>query len=124
MNNIDIFLVQTLHRFGVIDYFNLVGLKWGGLDIESPEKFGQVVDDYLNLLIVLLSERSLSLGQDLVTTGKREIIHQLALYPDGIGFSELHKLMPERLVKMRDGSQTFEDLLLSVATLRLPTSLV
>jgi E3 ubiquitin-protein ligase UBR1 len=71
----------------------------------------------------LLSERSLSLGQDLVTTGRREIIHQLALHPDGVGFSELAKSMSERVVKMKGCETSFEELLVSVATLRMPAGL-
>jgi E3 ubiquitin-protein ligase UBR1 len=124
IHDIDLFVVHSLVRYGVVEYFKSNGDCEDALNVESPEKFSQVVDDYLNLLIVLLSERSLSLGHDLITTGRREIIHLLALHPNGIGFSELYKSMPERLVKKRDRGTSFEEILLSVATLRMPLGLV
>jgi hypothetical protein len=57
IEDIDMFLVFCLDRYGVLEYFNGVGID--PLEDESPEKFSQLVDDFLNLLIVMLSERAL-----------------------------------------------------------------
>ncbi|CAG8576647.1 181_t:CDS:2 [Paraglomus brasilianum] len=123
----DLFLVQTalavldpeLVLATIVDRFELVywvnGRQTFTLYDRTQSIF--VAEEFLTLLIVLVSERGNAAGLDSEQKIRREIIHGLCLGP--LAYSELTKRIPERL----NEDSKFDKMLSYLATYRPPDSL-
>jgi len=129
----DIFLLQTSlvtvnpsrMLVGMVDRFNLNHWMEGNYSTPAGYDDGQVLDlaeDFLHLLIVILSDRLPLIPQQeepaLQTLKiRRELIHTLCFKP--LQYSELSRQISERLLD----SDTFQEVLTEVANYRPPDGL-
>ncbi|KAJ2556601.1 E3 ubiquitin-protein ligase ubr1 [Coemansia sp. RSA 1933] len=105
-------LMTLLDRFGLYDWFSgrpHVSRIYDHLQTQY------MVEEFLNLLIVLVSERHVATGKNTLDLSRREIVHG-CLSP--ISYSELTKKIPERLAENTE----FDMLLQQMANYRGPTS--
>ncbi|KAJ1666955.1 E3 ubiquitin-protein ligase ubr1 [Coemansia sp. RSA 1646] len=108
----DHILMTLLDRFGLYDWFS--GRPHASR-IYDPLQTQYMVEEFLNLLIVLVSERHVATGKNTLDLSRREIVHG-CLSP--ISYSELTKKIPERLAEHTE----FDTLLQQMANYRGPVS--
>lgn len=125
----EVFLTMLIDRFAICDWFSLGGIRDS---IYEATQITTMIQEFLNLVILILTERSniaaLSGSEQL----RREIIHLLASNRSGMAYSEIYKEVPETLLELvgegeNEGkagskSETFEHLLKSVSTFKFPDS--
>ncbi|KAJ1801177.1 E3 ubiquitin-protein ligase ubr1 [Coemansia sp. RSA 2399] len=105
-------LMTLLDRFGLYDWFS--GRPHASR-VYDPIQTQYMVEEFLNLLIVLVSERHVATGKNTLDLSRREIVHG-CLSP--ISYSELTKKIPERLAENTE----FDTLLQQMANYRGPVS--
>ncbi|KAJ2703649.1 E3 ubiquitin-protein ligase ubr1 [Coemansia sp. IMI 209128] len=110
----DHILMTLLDRFGLYDWFSGRPL---GSRIYEPFHLQYMVEEFLNLLIVIVSERHVATGKNPLDLARREIVHG-CLSP--ISYSELSKKIPERLAEHTE----FDNLLQQMADYRGPVSVM
>ncbi|KAJ2678128.1 E3 ubiquitin-protein ligase ubr1 [Coemansia spiralis] len=108
----DHILMTLLDRFGLYDWF--CGRQDSSRSYD-PFHTQYMVEELLNLLIVLISERHVATGKNALDLARREIVHG-CLSP--ISYSELTKKIPERLAEHTE----FDTLLQQMANFRGPAS--
>ncbi|KAJ1887761.1 E3 ubiquitin-protein ligase ubr1, partial [Kickxella alabastrina] len=110
----DHILMTMLDRFGLFDWLSGRPHPLPGYE---PTHMHYMVEEFLNLLIVLVSERHVATGKTAVDLARREIVHG-CLSP--ISYSELTKKVPERLTELTE----FDNLLQEMADYRGPLSVL
>ncbi|KAJ2722882.1 E3 ubiquitin-protein ligase ubr1 [Coemansia sp. Benny D115] len=110
----DHILMTLLDRFGLYDW--LSGRPHEP-SVYEPAHMHYMVEEFLNLLIVLVSERHVAMGKNILDLARREIVHG-CLSP--ISYSELSKKVPERLAEHTE----FDNLLQQLANYRGPVSVL
>ncbi|KAJ2057451.1 E3 ubiquitin-protein ligase ubr1, partial [Coemansia sp. S155-1] len=110
----DHILMTLLDRFGLYDWFSGRPL---GSRVYEPFHLQYMVEEFLNLLIVIVSERHIATGKNPLDLARREIVHG-CLSP--ISYSELSKKIPERLAEHTE----FDNLLQQMADYRAPVSVM
>ncbi|KAJ2908984.1 E3 ubiquitin-protein ligase ubr1, partial [Coemansia aciculifera] len=110
----DHILMTLLDRFGLYDWFSGRPL---GSRVYEPFHLQYMVEEFLNLLIVIVSERHVATGKNSLDLARREIVHG-CLSP--ISYSELSKKIPERLAEHTE----FDNLLQQMADFRGPVSVM
>ncbi|KAJ2596788.1 E3 ubiquitin-protein ligase ubr1 [Coemansia sp. RSA 1721] len=110
----DHILMTLIDRFGLYDW--LSGRPHSS-PVYEPSHMHYMVEEFLNLLIVLISERHVALGKNALDLARREIVHA-CLSP--ISYSELAKRIPERLAEHTE----FDNLLQQMANFRGPISVL
>ncbi|KAJ2755719.1 E3 ubiquitin-protein ligase ubr1 [Coemansia pectinata] len=110
----DHILMTLLDRFGLYDWFSGRPL---GSRVYEPFHLQYMVEEFLNLLIVVVSERHIATGKNPLDLARREIVHG-CLSP--ISYSELSKKIPERLAEHTE----FDNLLQQMADYRAPVSVM
>ncbi|KAJ1862510.1 E3 ubiquitin-protein ligase ubr1, partial [Coemansia sp. RSA 2703] len=110
----DHILITLLDRFGLCDW--LSG-RTHVPTVYEPSHMYYMVEEFLNVLIVLVSERHVATGKNALDLARREIVHG-CLSP--ISYSELSKKIPERLAEHTE----FDNLLQQMANYRGPVSVL
>ncbi|KAJ2356827.1 E3 ubiquitin-protein ligase ubr1, partial [Coemansia sp. RSA 2618] len=110
----DHILMTLVDRFGLYDWF--CGQLHSSRSYE-PVHMQYMVEEFLNLLIVIVSERHVATGKNALDLARREIVHG-CLSP--ISYSELSKKVPERLAENTE----FDNLLQKMADYRGPTGIM
>ncbi|KAJ2113205.1 E3 ubiquitin-protein ligase ubr1, partial [Coemansia sp. RSA 788] len=110
----DHILMTLVDRFGLYDWFS--GRPHASR-IYEPFHIQYMVEEFLNLLIVIVSERHVATGKNALDLARREIVHG-CLSP--ISYSELSKKVPERLAENTE----FDNLLQKMADYRGPTGIM
>ncbi|KAJ1671381.1 E3 ubiquitin-protein ligase ubr1, partial [Coemansia sp. RSA 25] len=110
----DHILMTLLDRFGLYDWFSGRPLS---SRVYEPFHLQYMVEEFLNLLIVIVSERHVATGKNSLDLARREIVHG-CLSP--ISYSELSKKIPERLAEHTE----FDNLLQQMADFRGPVSVM
>ncbi|KAJ2745977.1 E3 ubiquitin-protein ligase ubr1 [Coemansia sp. BCRC 34301] len=110
----DHILMTLLDRFGLYDWFSGRPLN---SRVYEPFHLQYMVEEFLNLLIVIVSERHVATGKNSLDLARREIVHG-CLSP--ISYSELSKKIPERLAEHTE----FDNLLQQMADFRGPVSVM
>ncbi|KAJ2599502.1 E3 ubiquitin-protein ligase ubr1 [Coemansia sp. RSA 1804] len=108
----DHILMTLLDRFGLYDWFS--GRPHASRVYDTLHT-QYMVEEFLNLLIVLVAERHVATGKNALDLSRREIAHG-CLTP--ISYSELTKKIPERLAEHTE----FDTLLQQMANYRGPVS--
>ncbi|KAJ2792749.1 E3 ubiquitin-protein ligase ubr1, partial [Coemansia guatemalensis] len=85
--------------------------------IYEPMHMQYMVEEFLNVLIVLVSERHVATGKNTLDMARREIVHGCL---SSISYSELSKKIPERLAENTE----FDNLLQQMADFRGPTGIM
>ncbi|CEP07588.1 hypothetical protein, partial, partial [Parasitella parasitica] len=106
----DRFLITLIDRFDLGGWF--LGTKSHFVYDASQTVF--MVEEFLNLLIVIVSERANISGMSIQDKIRREIIHSLCLGPSA--YSDLTKRIPERLSEHPE----FDRILAGVANFKQP----
>ncbi|OMJ25777.1 E3 ubiquitin-protein ligase ubr1 [Smittium culicis] len=111
----DNILMSMVDRFELNEYFQgQPFLIEGQLDPQNPRSI-ELAEEFLSLLIVLISDRNVASGKGSKELSRREIVHGcLSL----TSYSELTKKIPERLAE----HPLFDNLLLELTQYRAPTS--
>ncbi|KAJ2469080.1 E3 ubiquitin-protein ligase ubr1, partial [Coemansia sp. RSA 2322] len=110
----DHILMTLLDRFGLYDWFSG---RAQSSRVYEPFHLQYMVEEFLNLLIVIVSERHVATGKNALDLARREIVHG-CLSP--ISYSELSKKIPERLAEHTE----FDNLLQQMADFRGPVSVM
>ncbi|KAJ2611062.1 E3 ubiquitin-protein ligase ubr1 [Coemansia sp. RSA 1365] len=110
----DHILMTLLDRFGLYDWFS--GRPHASR-IYEPMHMQYMVEEFLNVLIVLVSERHVATGKNTLDMARREIVHGCL---SSISYSELAKKIPERLAENTE----FDVLLQQMADFRGPTGIM
>ncbi|KAJ1953995.1 E3 ubiquitin-protein ligase ubr1, partial [Linderina pennispora] len=110
----DHILMALLDRFGLYDWFS--GQPHVS-EVYEQSHLQYMVEEFLNVLIVLVSERHVATGKNALDLARREIVHG-CLSP--IAYSELSKKIPERLAEHTE----FDNLLQEMAEYRSPVSIM
>ncbi|PIA14708.1 hypothetical protein COEREDRAFT_46427 [Coemansia reversa NRRL 1564] len=110
----DHILMTLLDRFGLYDWFS--GRPHVSR-IYEPMHMQYMVEEFLNVLIVLVSERHVATGKNTLDMARREIVHGCL---SSISYSELAKKIPERLAENTE----FDILLQQMADFRGPTGIM
>ncbi|KAF2742690.1 RING finger domain-containing protein [Sporormia fimetaria CBS 119925] len=115
------FLATMIDRFGILDWMRG---KW---NFDQPDGFEDaqtidIVEDFVHLLIILLSERThlIPLEDDPdqhIAAIRRDIAHVLCFKP--LSFSELTSRLPERV----HSADSFQDIISEMTTFRPPEGL-
>ncbi|KAJ2768082.1 E3 ubiquitin-protein ligase ubr1, partial [Coemansia nantahalensis] len=106
----DHIMMTLIDRFGLYSWFSGRPHTPQAYD---PSHTQYMVEEFLNLLIVIVSERYVATGKSALDMARREIVHG-CLSP--ITYSELSKKIPERLAEIIE----FENLLQQIADYRGP----
>ncbi|KXS20443.1 hypothetical protein M427DRAFT_41232 [Gonapodya prolifera JEL478] len=91
------FLGSLLHRYGLADWF--AGNHKASIGVEmEPQHLSTMAEDMLELLIVIITERTKLGGQSWEEQTRKEIVHQLALHwkKGGAAHSEILRTMSSR----------------------------
>ncbi|OMH86259.1 E3 ubiquitin-protein ligase ubr1 [Zancudomyces culisetae] len=114
----DHILLSIVDRFELFDWFSGRPHKLDG-EVAGcePSQVVYLVEEFLTVLIVLVSDRDVAAGRSSKELSRREIIHGCL---SQTSYSELTKKIPERLA---DHPQ-FDTMLLELATFRPPTSVL
>ncbi|KAI8969011.1 hypothetical protein BDF20DRAFT_916425 [Mycotypha africana] len=104
------FLATLLDRFNLVDWF--MGKQ--NHDTYDSTQLVFMVEDLLNLLIVIISERANIDGMSITDKVRREIVHNLCL--GSSAYSDLSKRIPERIAEHPE----FDRILLEVANFKSP----
>ncbi|KAJ1566168.1 hypothetical protein HK096_002677 [Nowakowskiella sp. JEL0078] len=121
----DLYLQTLLERFDMTKWFHgRIKEAQTSTGFENSQMV-QLGEDLLQLLIVVLSERSRAAAVDIHHEMKMEIIHTLAVKPSGISFSVLTSKIPRKLTEWTPEEGVLDkrlitDVLLEVATFRQP----
>ncbi|KAJ1871195.1 E3 ubiquitin-protein ligase ubr1 [Coemansia sp. RSA 990] len=110
----DHILMTLLDRFELYDWFSG---RIQQSQVYEPFHLQYMVEEFLNLLIVIMSERHVATGKNALDLARREIVHG-CLSP--ISYSELSKKVPERLAENTE----FDNLLQKMADYRGPTGIM
>ncbi|KNC99335.1 uncharacterized protein SPPG_05583 [Spizellomyces punctatus DAOM BR117] len=119
----DMFITSVLDRFDLVSWFQGRVREAAALTALEPGQLTNLAEDLLHLLIVLLTERSRICAHSLEQEMRREIIHHLAVQPQGLAYSELQKRIPERLVDSAPESphgKSFDDVLAELSDFTFP----
>lgn len=104
------FLATLIDRFDLVSWF----LGKSTHDFYDATQTVFMVEDILNLLIVIASERANVSGMSILEKIRREIIHNLCLGPSA--YSDLTKRIPERITEHPE----FDHILNEVARFKSP----
>ncbi|KAJ1733245.1 E3 ubiquitin-protein ligase ubr1 [Coemansia biformis] len=110
----DHILMTLLDRFGLLDWFS--GRPHTS-QIYDATHMQYMVEEFLNLLIVIVSERYVATGKSALDMARREIVHGCL---SAISYSDLSKKIPERLAEIIE----FENLLQKIADYRGPVGIM
>ncbi|KAJ2159520.1 E3 ubiquitin-protein ligase ubr1 [Coemansia sp. RSA 552] len=110
----DHILMTLLDRFGLYEWFK--GHPHASRVYDQPQT-QSMVEELLNVLIVIVSERHVATGKNALDLARREIVHG-CLSP--ISYSELSKRVPERLAENTE----FDNLLQKLSNYRGPTGIM
>ncbi|KAI8819844.1 uncharacterized protein EV422DRAFT_620707 [Fimicolochytrium jonesii] len=114
----DIFLTALLDRYDLSLWFTGDPRACSSATGHEDQQIVLLVEDFLELLITLFSERSKLLQFDDRAELRREMVHHLAAAGShGVTYSELSNRIPERLV---DTADDFDDILGTVAEYKSP----
>ncbi|KAI8803245.1 hypothetical protein BJ742DRAFT_683363 [Cladochytrium replicatum] len=132
------FLTQVMNRFDLVEWFKgrmnhpTIFARIPGVDAQQVVS---MVEDVLQLLIVVLTERGNVSGASVQSEMRKEIVHHLAVKKIGLPYSELTRRVPSTLVQWTDqggvsgvedeamdptSMWTFNDVLATVANFRAP----
>ncbi|PVV02036.1 hypothetical protein BB560_003520 [Smittium megazygosporum] len=114
----DHILLTILDRFELIDWFsgNFLSMEPENQPY-PPDQLISLVDEFLGVLIVLVTDRVVASGQSSRELSKREIIHGCL---EITSYSDLVKKVPERLAEHPE----FDSILIELANYRPPTSVM
>ena len=119
--NENAFLTAVLDRFELM-YWLKDGSGQMPEDVDASHMF-LMLEDMLQLLITLLTERSSIDNVPVVDQIQREIVHHLATAESGMAYSDLTKRVPERLLEFipgPEGTALFDSILYKVASFKYP----
>ncbi|ORY35607.1 ubiquitin-protein ligase [Naematelia encephala] len=114
------FMVALIDRFGLSPWFSgdiSSELIWTETDIDPKNRIN-LLEDFLLLVIHLVTDTATINGWTLDQTSRYHIIHQLAV--QNLTYSELVKKLPERVTE----KQSIAPILAEVANYRQPTETV
>jgi E3 ubiquitin-protein ligase UBR1 len=118
----DRFLLTLMSRFEVLPWFGALNADSANVITNDVNQFASVAEDLLQLIIVVLTERSRVNGLSERVERRRELIHHLALYSNGIAFTELGKRVSNRLFDMSEKKRgdSMDDILGEIASFKFP----
>ena len=111
------FFTAMIDRFGVVPWFSQDVMSpelWEDADAE-PRQIISLLEDFIMLVIYLVSDTATINGWSQVKVTKKHIIHQLAL--NNLTYAELIKKLPERCTERSSILPILEE----VASFRAPT---
>jgi hypothetical protein len=128
----DLFVTNLLDRFDMLYWFEMTSKKGEGENHGPPPTGFEanqemvLLEDILNLLIILLTERSFLGAYTPSHIIRREIVHQLAVRPSGIAYSALSKLLSSLDIGTSNDPdfQSFDEILYSVSNFKYPDGIV
>ncbi|KAJ3109425.1 hypothetical protein HDU97_006670 [Phlyctochytrium planicorne] len=98
----DRFLTSMMDKFGLLDWFSGKSHSFSyTYTVVEPEKLRVVVEDFMVTLVYTLTERAKCQALSLSEQIRREVIHVLATNANGMQFSKIVELVPERLISSR-----------------------
>lgn len=132
----DRLLVNMMERFELVEWFNGVThpatipaqLTNSPALTSDPYEMSVIAEDFLQLLITIITERTRIAGAGIEEQMRREIIHHLATNPNGLAYSELTKRVPDYLVDNLDdpeyglhrSSKSFDEVLSDLTSFKFP----
>ncbi|TPX37695.1 hypothetical protein SmJEL517_g00734 [Synchytrium microbalum] len=128
----DRFMLQALHRFELWDWLVTPHITMAMPPGFDKTKFGLLAEDFLRMLIIMLTERALCcMGLDGFGPEneiRRELIHHLGAAKNGLPHSAVIARVPDRLVdphELNDGlyskpTRSVDDILADISNFKYP----
>ncbi|KAJ3037015.1 hypothetical protein HDV00_002148 [Rhizophlyctis rosea] len=123
----DKFMTTLLDRYDLVAWFQGRPREASTLTGLEPGQLTHLAEDLMQLLIIILTERSKAGAMDLEQETRREIVHHLAVNPSGMAYSELTKRIPDRLIDASanvspdaKGQKSFDEILSELAVFKFP----
>jgi hypothetical protein len=120
----DLFLTNVLDRFGVIEFIE--SSQTNAYSFDQNQNL-ILVEDILSFLLVLLTERSYLCAHSQTQILRKEILHQLAVRPNGMAYSTLSKLLTsfDTTSTSEDPDyESFDNILYSLTNFKYPDGIV
>ncbi|KAJ3219991.1 hypothetical protein HDU67_007724 [Dinochytrium kinnereticum] len=97
----DAFFATMLDKFGLIEWFSGSSSTFAHIKRIDQRKLNIVVEDFLLSLVFILTERARCTAMSIESQIRRELIHALAVHPNGMQFSKIGEIIPDRLTRDR-----------------------
>jgi E3 ubiquitin-protein ligase UBR1 len=117
----ELFFTMLIDRFDISPFFKDGPINYSGTIYDDSKKMISIVQDFIRLIITILSERTVLSGKTNSERLRREIIHHLAVPKSGIQYSELVKKLQLSFLKF-DGEldSSISKILDSVSSFKFP----
>ncbi|KAJ3331587.1 hypothetical protein HDU76_002758 [Blyttiomyces sp. JEL0837] len=105
----DRFITSMLERFTLSAWFSGKPADTARQLSVDPAAMTVLAEDFVNLLIVLITERGRASSLSVENQLRREIIHSLAPYPNGLPHSKIADSIPDYLIRLTHGLPTLDN---------------